>query len=451
MLKILLPASNQIILSNLRKFNGLMFARFIYQTLTSILNLRRGAATRFAFVFCAVCFVAPCAAQPTSIRDFNPSQRRALMEDRLEKTANLTGRIIKDNRNVALYRERLRLYYDLFELNFDNGSSTVYADKFEADLSRIIELEETPENYLARAEWLGERLRRSPPPEKIAGLYPANRYFDKAVSDYLKASRLDSSPQNLVGVYKNLSGLYAARPQKLVSSPSFPAWRARIPLKLVRNDFANAVKFGLKALNSGTTMPYAGLLKESLAATYRMNIDAAVKFGDYQTALEFYESGKNYFGLEASSSCAHYAAWGGVYLKLKQFDKAIETFDAVSEPGDAQCADLFASRGDAFAAKREFERALSDYDKALALDAGDSLEKTGWVFIKKAKLLLRLGKTERALSSLNAAAARKYVARCPRLYRIRAEVYRRLGKKDLAAKDLQNANKLQNQANCPRE
>lgn len=54
----------------------------------------------------------------------------------------LTERIRKDDRNVALYRKRLHLYsYYLLRINFDNSDWELYANKAEADLSRIIELE----------------------------------------------------------------------------------------------------------------------------------------------------------------------------------------------------------------------------------------------------------------------------------------------------------------------
>lgn len=409
--------------------------------------LRKGAAICFTLV-CALCFIPPIAAQPTGLRDFNPPSRKLMTGETQKKVDELSERIIKDNRDTALYRERLRLFQNLMELNFDNNDWTVYADKFEADLSRIIELDETAENYLSRGNWFSERLRRSQPPEKIAELYPDNQYVDKAVSDYLKAIQLDSNPKNLVSVYTNLGGLYGIRPQKLVTAPNFQTWRTEIPLKLVENDLDNAVNYCLKAVEIGAKLPYADVLRENLATTYMINMDAAVKLKAYQTALKFYEAGKIYFALK-TSQCAYYAAWGNIYLELKQFDKAIETFNVVSNTADARCVDLFANRGDAFAAKGEYQQALPDYNKALTLDENDSLRRKGWLYVKRAKLFLKTGRSDQALADLNEAIEKKYIAACPQVYEIRAEAYQKLGKPALAVSDEQIASKLKNLPNCP--
>ncbi|HQU83313.1 MAG TPA: hypothetical protein PKY59_09325 [Pyrinomonadaceae bacterium] len=414
-------------------------------SILSKISLENGVAICF-MITCGLCFVLTSFAQPTSLREFNAPSRQLMTEGTQIKIDALTEQIEKDRNNVALYRKRLRLYFDLIELNFDNRNWTIYADKSEADLSLIIELEETPENYLARANWLSERLRRSPPAERVVELYPDNQYFNKAAADYLKAIQLDSDSKNLVSVYTNLSGLYVIRPYKLAASPNFQARRTKIPLKLVRNDFDNSIKYGQLALEISAKMSSADVLRENLATTFMLNINTAVKLKDFQTALGFYESGKN-FSI-TTSSCAYYAGWGNIYLKLKKFDKAIEIFNAVSQTENPQCVDLIANRGDAFAAKGESEKALSDYIKALTIDEKDSLQKIGWVYIKKAKLLLKLGKTEQALSDLNNAVEKEYIADCPSVYRIRAKIYGKLGKRDLAKNDIQNANKLKNQANC---
>lgn len=409
-------------------------------------NLRNWTAICFVLV-CLVCFISQIAAQPTSFRNFSPNQRKGMTQGFLEDVEKLTRRIEKDNQNIAFYKERLQFYKNLLELNFDNSDWLVYADKLEADLSRIIELEETADNYVWRGNWFSERLRRSPPSEKISELYPINKYFDKAVSDYLKASRLNSEPQKLTSIYNNLSELYSLRPQKLVLSADFRTGQSEIPLKLVLNDFDASIRYRREAFESGYKLPYADLLKTSLAGTYKTNADTAFELGEYKTALNFYEAGQNYLGGEYSQ-CPYYAAWGNVYLKMKKFDKAIELFNTVPKDDAANCVILFGNRGDAFAAKGDFERSLSEYRKALALDQGDSLKRSGWLYIKRSKLFLKLGKPEEALADLNLAIEKQYIFDCPQVYEIRAEAYRKLGKLAQALSDKQTANKLKNQQDC---
>lgn len=219
-------------------------------------------------------------------------------------------------------------------------------------------------------------------------------------------------------------------------------------LKFVLDDFNVAIKYSRKALEVGAKTIYADGLRMNLAGIYKTNADIAYKLGAYQIALEFYEAGQNYL-TRKYSQCAYYATWGNVYLKLKKFDKAIETFDNVPLTNNAYCAELFGNSGDAFTAKGEFQEALSDYNRALTYDQSDSLMRKGWLYIKRAKLFLQLGKAEQALTDLNAATEKKYIAYCPQVYEVRAETYRKLGKPELAKSDIQTANKLKNRANCP--
>lgn len=412
-------------------------------------SLRNGAAICLAIV-CAVCFILPALAQPTSFRNYSPETRKRMTQETLLEVAGLTAQIKKDSRNPALYNERLRFYGKLLELNFDNGERQIYADRYEADLSRIIEIERTAENFIRRGDFLSEELRLAAPPEKFTELYPSNRYVDRAASDYMEALRLRSNARATENIYTALGYLYSSRPQKLVSTPNFPKWRNEIQLKLVFDDFAASIKYARQALEIGNKSTHADVLRGNLMAAYMIDADSAVKLEAYQTALELYEEGQNYFS-EATSQCAYYAAWGNVYLKLKKFDEAIKKLNAVPKTIDAFCVDLFAGRGDALTAKGEFRQALSDYDKALTLDRGDSLQRIGWVHIKRAKLFLQTGKAEQALDELSAAAEKKYIAGCPLVYQTRASVYRKLGKPDLAAIDLQTAGKLQNQASCRSE
>lgn len=390
------------------------------------------------------CFVLSIAAQPGDIDKLSPFERKRLTQNTQNRVDLLSGQIKKDDRNVVLYKERLRLYSFLLELNFDNSDWEIYADKYEADLSRIIELEKTGEKYGWRGGFLQQRLYRSPPPKKITELYPHNRYFDKAESDFTEAIRLTSDPEQLQTVYSVLSGLYTLRPQKLVSAPNFPEWRDKVRLKPVLDDFDAAIKSSKKALEFE---PKSEGLQSNLVAIYMTNADTAVELGAFRVALEFYDAGQSYLN-RFTPICRYYAAWGNTYLKLNKPDKAIEIFNAIPITSSDHCAELLGNKGEALTAKGDFQKALADYDKALTYDKSDSLMRRGWLYIKRAKLFLKLGQAEQALADLTSAAEKKYVVNCPQLYQVRAKAYRKLGRLKLAMSDRQTANNLKNQVNC---
>ncbi len=395
-------------------------------------------------------FILQLSAQPTSIRDFNSAQRRQMTQNFLGKVTIVSNQIENDKKNVDLYKKLRDLYKSLFEINFDNKDWDTYVDKYEATLSRIIELEKNSNNLAERGSILTERLIRSPSPKNISELYPHNRYFDQAKSDYLEAHQLTSNARELQSIYGLLSRLLSERPQKLALSPNLPKFLAKIKFSLVFDDFEESIKYRHKALEFGINLPFADGLRSQLAGTYQINAVTATKLGAYEKALEMYGAGKTYLGSQ-NQPCSYYAEWGNVYLRLKKVDKAIETFNAIPTTDSVYCSELLGNRGDAFSEKREFQKAMADYDAALKLnekDTYDSLKMRGWILIKQANLYLKLGRAENALAGLNLAVGKKYVADCPQVYQLRAEVYRKLGKLGLAANDLQTANKLQNQANC---
>jgi|GEM_PF-2976255 len=405
------------------------------------------------FVIISVFFsIVTIVAQPTSLRHFSPYEREMMTLETQERVDKLTQQIRHDKSNIALYKERLRLYYNLIELNYDNNDWELYADKFEADLSHIIQLEGTAEAFKERGSFVTERIRRSQPPKEITELYPRNRYIDQSASDYLEAIRRTSDPLMLVSIYTALSDLYTLRPQKLVSAPNFPKWRNRIQLKPILNDFEIAVKYIRKALEIGAKQPYANVLTGNLIEIYVRNADTAFKLEAYQIALELNEVCqtilKQYSLVSDHWKCPYYVGWGKVYLKLNNPDKALEKFNSIPINGNDYCTELLLNRGDAFAAKGEFEKALSDYDKSLTYDKSDSLKRNGWLYLKRAKLYLQYNKAEQALADLSVAIEKKYIAACPQVYQLRAEVYRKLGKPESAADDIKTANKLKNQTDC---
>lgn len=245
-------------------------------------------------------YVLPVAAQPTTLSEFHPAGRKQMTEARLERVNEITEQIKNQNSNTALYQKRVQLYGELLQLNFDNKDWFIYADKYERDLSRLIELEGTAEDYYRRGNWFVSRLIYSTPlypypaPNKISELYPHNRYADAAVSDFLKALQLTSDPQQIQSCYTNLSIIYSTRPHLLASASDFSKWKDKIPLKLVQKDFEMSIKYSQLALEAGASLPFTDTLKKNLVSTYLTNAETATKLGDSATALKFTQAAQKY-------------------------------------------------------------------------------------------------------------------------------------------------------------
>lgn len=260
------------------------------------LNIYRIKFVVMASVLVFLC-VLSTVAQPTSLRQ---SRSKQMTQKRLEKIDEITKQIRNNSSNIALYKERSEIYRELLELNFDNNDWFVYADKLESDLSRLVDLEGTAEDYYRRGDWLVSRLLYSTPlypypaPNKISELYPDNRYVDAAASDFLKALRLTSDPQEIQSYYTNLSIIYSTRPRLVVSAPDFPKWKDKIPIKLIQKDFEMSIKYSQLALEAGESLPFTDTLKKNLVSTYLTNAETATKLGDSATALKFTQAAQKY-------------------------------------------------------------------------------------------------------------------------------------------------------------
>ena len=216
-----------------------------------------------------------------------------MTQSTLGEVKEISQRIKQNPENIALYKERRNLYSDLLELNFDNASWDTFADKYEADLSRIIQLERTPENLLWRAGFLQSRIFRLRTPQGLTELYPRNRFFDQAAADYEEALKLDSSPQLQERIYSELGGLYTTRSQKLASAPNAKKWLSEVTKKLIIDDILKAIEFSRKALEiSGQ----AEVERENLAAIYMTNTDSATKLGMYGIAAKLTKDRQNNLG-----------------------------------------------------------------------------------------------------------------------------------------------------------
>ena len=235
-------------------------------------------------------YVLPALAQPTSLRQFRGSKQ--LIQVRIEEATKITSEIEKDKSNLTLYKKRLFLNGELLVLSEDTDDWNIYADKYEADLSNIIELEKTARNYDARGRFLIARLNHLSV-ANVSDLYPHNRYIDMAASDFLNAIQL-TAPQLRQTYYSNLNLLYRFRPQKLISAPNFSKWKALIPYELVRKDFDLSVKYGQLALEGVPNSDLLRDLKKQLVITYLSNADVAARLGDSATALKFTQAAQKY-------------------------------------------------------------------------------------------------------------------------------------------------------------
>lgn len=238
--------------------------------------------------------VSSIVAQPTSSREFPPISRKAMTQDHLEKISKITSQINNDKSNLELYRERLKSYSELLELNFDNETWILFANNYEADLSKIIELDQTAENYHHRGNFLTRRLNESTMIKAISDLYPSNQFVDKATRDFFKATKLNSSPKNLQGIYTSLSILYLSRPQNLVAPSNLSKWRDKVVFKWVKADLDNSIKYSQLALQAGSPLPFAETLKSNLYATYLLTAEIASKLGEKDTAQKYMEAAEKY-------------------------------------------------------------------------------------------------------------------------------------------------------------
>lgn len=135
----------------------------------------------------------------------------------------------------------------------------------------------------------------------------------------------------------------------------------------------------------------------------------------------------------------------------------------------------YVQRGSLYEYLGQNQRALNDYTKACQLNKDDMNMGAAQVYRVRAKLLIKMGKTEKAIQDLNQVLSRdSYDEESLRLraleyeklgelkrsladlnrsielapeynrasYEVRARIYRKLGKKDLAAEDLKRAGKI---------
>lgn len=222
------------------------------------------------------------------------------------------------------------------ELNFDNSDWEMYADKFEEDLANIIGLAPTVENLKARASFLRERLVHSPP-SAISELYSNNRFFERAKSDLLEASKKATDRITMESVYGALSDLYTLRAQLGVGNFRFLRTEDK---KHVVTDIRIATDYANKAWMIADQSRSGYASAEGLIEVYVRNADTVFKLGNYQDALNLYESLKKMLyksGIITDHwQCPFNVGWANVYLKLREPNKALGRLNRIQSPNGCE-------------------------------------------------------------------------------------------------------------------
>lgn len=250
-------------------------------------------------LFLSFLYALPTLAQPTRPRPIPYQMRMEFTRADIKELEQVSSQIENDKSNVALYKKRLEIYDRLRKDYFDDVDTwRDYDNKYGADLSRIIGLERTAENYLNRGKWFFMKIAflgpYYPPPNKVSELYPRNIYVDKASADFLKAVQLTSDPKTLSEIYGALSSTYLTRAQALAFAPDFPKWKDEIPLELVRQDLDSAIKYSQLALKVGSKLSDSKAFEDSLRTAYLASAQVAAKSGDSETSLKFTQAAQKY-------------------------------------------------------------------------------------------------------------------------------------------------------------
>jgi len=222
--------------------------------------------------------------------------------------------------------------------------------------------------------------------------------------------------------------------------PNFSAaykWRANTYLYM--DEPAKSIADFDKAIKLGEDEPGSAYAKraKALAALGRTN-EAVKSFNDAirfrsawiteLTKRHLHQGGP--YDKEAQEYCVHR---GQVLYNAKRYDEALASFDEGLKRGGF-LDELYMLKAACHEQLRKPELAVLDYSQLLKVNPKDD-----GAYERRAKLYLKMGKFNEALADTSHAIEHYPGAAPSRLYRFRAELYRKLGKAAAADQDLLKA------------
>lgn len=374
------------------------------------------------------------------------------LEKKLEPDfKRLASQIANNPRDASPYMERANIYQRIYwTAQYHNSSTDIYSEKALADISTAIKLNPSGETYRARAEWHIIFWHQAGPsinePVDIVKLFLKNADFDIARADLLSAIRLDKDNYRLSIYFSYLSDLHMMRASRL--SEAVSELRARGKKYSVWDDFNIAIEYSKKMFELAPKKAgdFPTNYESRVATVYLNKGRAAYNLGEYDIAIDAFQSGEMYVTNNYLEICNYYRVWGNAYAKKNLHNQAVQAFTKALKASESYCRILFKLRGESYEAMGDLQKAAADYASEVAKDtfAGS----TGELTIKQVKVYLKLGEADKALAELDQLIGRPGVTICPEVYRLRAETYRQLGRVDLALADEEKAGKMPQRPYC---
>lgn len=234
----------------------------------------------------------------------------------------------------------------------------------------------------------------------------------KALKDLNKVIEIDP---NFSAAYKWRANTYVYMDQPAKSLPDFDK-----AIRLGEDEPGSAYHKRAKALAA------LGRTEESLKS-----FDDAIKIRNaYFAELKKRHLNRRPFDKEAQEYCLQR---GQVLYNSKRYDEAIASFDEALKSGGF-LDELYMLKASCHDRLGKPDLAITDYTELLKVNPKDEN-----AYEKRAKLYLKLGKISEALADATHAIENYPVAAPSRLYRFRADLYKKLGRAAAANQDLLKA------------
>jgi tetratricopeptide (TPR) repeat protein len=174
-----------------------------------------------------------------------------------------------------------------------------------------------------------------------------------------------------------------------------------------------------------------GLRTAQGTASTLSEIYAAYDQGTYFVGIEKLEPLEAQSDLTQTARCEIYFLYGWMYSGIQDYEKALSHYDRAIALDDKH-AWAIAIRGLTYQMIGKYEQALADLDRAIALD-----DKLAWAIAFRGSTYQMMGKHEQALADLDRTIALD--DKSAWTIAIRGETYRRIGKYEQALADLDRA------------